>query len=250
MRTRSTAFLTITVLGAIWLGGCGDANPPLYATLTIKRDGSHFSGTVVRRDGKTLTITSPTGDTHTYLYDELADIKYGQPENTATPSTPGPDPQTPEKSSTSPESSARDFKATDSVIQFPAGTEFAVRTSGFLDSCCVPLGALSVGILDVDVKLGGKVEIPGGSNLTMEMLETKTVDGRTSMTFQLASADFGNRHYLFSSAKAGEPGAVVTFTGAKDGSAEAKQRGVNVHLDDNSYMEFKAASPIVLRASQ
>lgn len=231
------------LLAGVWLAGCAHHGPPLYATLTLKLDGSHFAGTVVRRDGQTITVTNPSGDTHTFLYAELADIRYGRPESSATSNVQG--------SGSPPESSARAFIAGASLIQFPAGTEFPVRTSGFLDSCCLPPGALSLGIMESDVEVGGKVEIPQGTNVTIEFLEKKKEDGRISMSFQLASADFGDRHYVFASPKGGhEPGAVVTFTGAKTGSPEATGRGPDVHLEDRTYMGFKAASPILLKASQ
>jgi hypothetical protein len=251
-RIDLASVLTVWVIGlSLWLCGCGDTTPPLYATLTFKRDGSHFAGTVLRRDSKTITVTSPTGDTHTYLYDELADIKYGAPENPANVSVPGSGSPSAGKSASGLAAPAGGVATGDSVIQFPVGSAFPVRTRGFLDSCCVPVGALSLGVLDADVKLGGKVAIPAGTNVTMELVDTKTVDGRTSMIFQLGSADFGNRHYLFTTAKGGlEPGAVVTFTGAKDGSQEAKAHGLTVHLDDQSFMAFKAASPVILKASQ
>ncbi len=51
----------------------------LYATLTLRSDGSHFYGTVVRRETNSITIMGSGGDTHTFLYGELLDIKYGAP---------------------------------------------------------------------------------------------------------------------------------------------------------------------------
>ena len=70
----------ILAIGALYvsiykLSGCNNSAPALYATLTLKSDGSHFYGTVVRRESTSITITGAAGDTHTFLYDELADIK-------------------------------------------------------------------------------------------------------------------------------------------------------------------------------
>ncbi|HEY5381479.1 MAG TPA: hypothetical protein VIJ65_04440, partial [Acidobacteriaceae bacterium] len=137
------------------------------------------------------------------------------------------------------------------LIRIPEGTELPVRTRGFLDSCCLAPNALSLGVLDADVKgPGGKVVLPAGANVTIQLVEEKNVDGRITMTFELGSLDFGGRHYVIASAKGGlEPGARVTFTGAKAGTPEAKLRGLNVHLDNQSYMGFKAETPIVVTLS-
>lgn len=243
------------LLAFLWLSGCGDSNPPLYATLTL-RDGSHFAGTVVRREANSLTITGIGGDTHTFLYTELSHIEYGAPDNpTGTPvtATPATDSGASNKTGSSrPTPSGAATIPASGVIQFPEGTEFPVRTNGFLDSCCVPIGANSLGLMDADVKDSkGNVLIPQGASVVIVVREEKKVDGVISMTFELGSADFEGRHFLISSAKGGlEPGARVTFTGAREGSAEAKSHGVHVHLEDQTYMGFKAETPVNLRVSQ
>jgi hypothetical protein len=256
------------------LAGCRDTTAPVIATLTFKNDGSHFTGTVVRREPNSITITGAQGDTHTFLYSELIDIKIGAPD------TPTPPARVDSQESASSASSSSGFGAGSSVsavaaanaanksstaranavasvsssgeILFPVGTEFPVRTMGFLDSCCVPVDGLSLGTIDDDIRnASGKVIIPVGANVTVHLLEKKKVDGRMTMNFELASADFGGRHYVISSTKGAlEPGAAVRFTGAEDGSPEAKLRGLNVHLDDQSYMGFKAETPVVFKLSQ
>ena len=115
----------------------------------------------------------------------------------------------------------------------------------------MPVGAFSVGTVDRDVLVGGKVALPRGASVTIMYTDKSTADGRNSMKFELGAADFGGRHYIMSSVKGGlEPGALVTYSGAKDGSPEAKARGLEVHLDDRSLMVFKAANPTILRLSQ
>ena len=66
------------------------------------------------------------------------------------------------------------------------------------------------------------------------------------MTLELGSADYGGHHYTIT------PGAVVTVTGEKDTVAytgEAAARGKPIHLEDQSAMLFKAATPIVFKLS-
>ena len=189
----------------MWLSGCGKSAPTLYATLTLKSDGSHFYGTVVRRESKSITITGATGDTRTFLYDELADIKYGAPDSGVAPAgqTPG--------SSAQPSGQASTVPVSGETVIIPTGTEVPVRTRGFLDSCCGPIGGLSLGTTDFDVKVGGKVVIPEGASLTMERADNKPVDGQISLTFELRSADFQNHHYVFESSESGAPaGLLVT----------------------------------------
>lgn len=248
-RTVGIAVLTATV--SIW--GCADKSPPLYATLTFKADGSHFSGTVVRREPNSITILGTSGDTHTYLYTELSDIQYGAPETPGSASTVASNASAPSPSGASETSSAPAVAPIPkgSSIEFPEGTVFPVRNNGFLDTCCVPLGAFAVGTTDSDVKLGGKVAIPAGSNVSFELIENTKTDGRLSMTFELGTVDFGNRHYIFEPAKPGpEHAIVVTFQGAKEGTPEAKDHGLNAHLENNSLMEFKAATAVNMKPSE
>jgi hypothetical protein len=81
--------------------------------------------------------------------------------------------------------------------------------------------------------------------------DKKMLDGRVTIQFELGSADFYDRHYLISSASSEtDPGAVVTFSGAPEGSPEAKLRGLWVHVDDHTYMAFKTATPTIFKLSQ
>jgi hypothetical protein len=140
----------------------------------------------------------------------------------------------------------------DRVIEFTKGAEFPIRSVGFLDSSSIPAGAIFVGVMDADVKSqSDRVLIPEGANVTFGLLENKKVDGRILMSFELDSADFNGRHYVVSSA-AGKlgPGITIAFAGAKEGSPEAKVRGLNIHLDDQYYMKFRAATPVIFRLSE
>jgi hypothetical protein len=137
----------------------------------------------------------------------------------------------------------------------PAGTEVPVRTRGFLDSCCGAIGGLSLGTVDAGVKVGGNVVIPAGASVTMERVDRKQSEGhegQASLTFELRSADFQNRHYVFESVESGSvpAGLLVTFLGAKNGSPEAKVRGLNVHLESQTFMGFKATVPVTFKVSQ
>jgi hypothetical protein len=234
----------------MWLSACGNTAPALYATLTFKSDGSHFSGIVVRRETKSITITGASGDTHTFLYSELLDIKDGAPDSGVSPAAQGPTSSpSPSSDSSAPASSAA---ATGTRVVIPTGTEIPVRTRGFLDSCCGPLGSLSLGTVDSDVKVGGNVVLPAGASVTMERVDRKQGESQISLTFELRSADFQNRHYVFESAESGQvpAGMLVTFLGAKNGSPEAKARGINVHLESQSFMGFKATIPVTFKVSQ
>jgi hypothetical protein len=226
----------------MWLSGCGKSAPTIYATLTLKSDGSHFYGTVVRRESKSITITGAAGDTHTFLYDELSDIKYGAADSGVAPAG---------QTAAQPSGEASSVPVSGETVVIPAGAEVPVRTRGFLDSCCGPIGGLSLGTTDVDVRVGSKVVIPAGASVTMERVENKPVDGEISLTFELRSADFQNHHYVFESSESGAPaGLLVTFKGARSGTPEAKARGVNVHLESQTFMGFKAAAPVTLKRSE
>ena len=242
---KGRVLATGVLCAGIWLSGCSNSAPTLYATLTLKSDGSHFYGTVVRRETNSITITGAGGDTHTFLYGELSDIKYG-PADSATNAAgqaPAPDARPSGQASTVPVSG-------DAVV-IPTGTEVPVRTRGFLDSCCGTIGGLSLGTTDFDVKVGSKVVIPGGASVTMERIDHKQVDGQVSLSFELRSADFQNHHYVFESSESGTPaGLLVTFTGAKSGTPEAKVRGINVHLETQTFMGFKATAPVTLKRSE
>ncbi len=242
------------ILLCVLSSGCADKTPPLQTTLTF-RDGSHFSGTVVRRETNSITVTGAAGDTHTFLYTELTDIQDGAPETPAATTTGTGQSDTSTSAKTGSPGGAANGKVAVSgtgTLQFPAGAEFPVRTSGFLDSCCVPPNAVSLGVIDGDVKdSSGKVVIPAGANVTITLLEDRKTDGRLSMIFELGSADFNGHHYVISSTKGGtEPGIRVTFTGAKEGSPEATARGTNIHLEDQSFMGFKAETPVIFKISQ
>ena len=212
-----------------------------FATVTLKRDGSHFSGRVVRRGSDSITMSGTSNDTRTFLFSELSNIKEGDPD----------DPADSSKSAKAGTASAPSVVIPAGGLILPAGTEFPVRSTGFLDSCCVLSSAIYLGLTDADVKnQAGEVVVPEHSNVTIGLVENKTVDGRISLRFGLGAVDFDGRHYVVSPAKGGsEPGVTVAFTGAKEGSPEAKAHGLNVHLDNQAYMGFKAATPVVLKLS-
>jgi hypothetical protein len=244
--------LPVVLLG-IMLSGCRDQAPPLVATLTLKADGSHFSGTVLRRESNSITVTNSAGDTHTFLYSELLDIRYGdtgtQPGSSPSAAS-GAAPATGDMPGGSASNSAP-VAATD-LIQLPAGTVLQITNDGMLDSSFVPDGAIALARMDEAVKTpDGKVLIPAGASVTLTVRSKRVVDDQVEMEFEVGSADFSNRHYLVASAKGNtSPGAVVTFRGAKRGSPEARLRGLEVHLDDHSLMTFKVETPTVFRISQ
>jgi hypothetical protein len=248
-KTLWVGVLWISVIaGSVSLPGCRDSTPALVATLTFKNDGSHFTGTVIRREPDSITVSSPAGDTHTFLYSELADIKYGASAEASAPqvaATGGP-------AATSSAGSAGQSVTADATIQLPVGTVLPITNTGLLDSSFVPVGAISLAMTDADVKAAnGKVLIPAGANVTIRVRDKVVTGGRLQMIFDVGSVDFGNRHYLVSSVKGGlEPGAVATVSGAQHGSLEARDRGENVHLDDHSLIVFKTETPTVLKASQ
>lgn len=219
-----------------------DSTPALQATVTLKLDGSRFSGTVVRREQNSITMTGAGGVVRTFLESELSDIKYTAQDGP----TDSPKAAANKPGAATPKSSA------DRVIEFPKGTQFPVRSVGLLDSSTVLPGAIFVGVTDTAVKNPvGKVLIPEGANVTFGLVENKKIDGRISMTFELDSADFDGHHYVVSPA-AGKPGpgVMASFAGAKEGSPEARTRGLNVHLDNEYFMGFQAAMPVTFKLSE
>ena len=244
------------LLCALWLAGCTEQNAPMIATITLKRDGTHFSGTVVRRAANSITLTDSSGESRVFLYTELSDIEYGAPEaptaNTAGSAGQSAVPSAGTgRSNSSGRSGTASARAANGTVQFPIGTEIPVRGRGVFDSCCMPAGSIALGVTDADVKgPDGKVAIPEGANVTIITREVKIADGYVQMQFELGSADFNDQHYVISSAKGGlEPSAVVTFLGAKYGSPEAKAKGLHIHLEDQTYMGFKAVTPTLLKPS-
>lgn len=228
------------------LCGCSGQPAATVATLTLK-DGSHFSGKVISKEANSITVSSSSGDVHTFLYTELADIAYGETGETPVPKADA----SAAKVQTAAAVSPRVPLSASASMQFPEGSLFPIRGSGFFDSCCVPLTAIALGVLDADVKgPDGKVALPRGASVTFVLRDEKTVDGQIQMQFELTSADFDSRHYLISSARSNlEPGAVVTFSGPREGSPEAGVRGTNVHLDDQTLMAFKAVTPTLFKAA-
>lgn len=216
---------------SLWLLSCAKPVPPAEnITLTLKRDGSHFYGTVVRRDANSVTVTGASGDIHTFLLTDLADQSAPPPTATADPASPTPLP------------------AGGDLFRRPQGTQFAIRNRGFLDSCCIGLNDIELGVLDADIKSPtGVVLIPEGANVTFTVKDQNTTGGRLSVTFELSTADYGGHNYQIS------PGAVMTVAGEKNTDAytgEPAARGKPIHIEDNSAMLFKAAAPIVFKLSR
>lgn len=250
-RSLPRFFSSVVLLCGIGLCGCANNDPPLLATLTLKKDGSHFSGKVVRRETNSITVTAPSGDTRTFLNNELSDIKYGAPktefpDRATRAGVPGAGP------GGAPPSVARKPPSATEAIPFAAGTEFPIRINGFVDSCCMHEGELALGLMDSDMKSArGDVLIPEGASLTMVLREEKVADNRIQMRFELGSADFDGQHFLVSSSKGPlEPGAVATVLGAPLGSPEAKLQGLSVHIANHTYIAFKAATPTVFKPSK
>ena len=239
------------LLLCVALASCGKGRPPLTAELTFKADGTRFSGTVVSRDASSITLTGPAGDTHTFLYTELADIKYGTAgDATAASGSAG--------SSTAiagnPGSAVISGKAPTpgQTFQLPAGTVLHIANNGIIDSSIVPIGGFALGTVEGDLKAGdGKVLIPSGANVTLTIRDEKMVAGRLQMELEIGSLDFSNHHFLLSAAKgAEEPGAVAMAEGPEPGSATSRVYGKNVHLEDHSLLVFKTGTPTVVRAAE
>jgi hypothetical protein len=232
------AVTTCLLIGSLWLLNCEPAKPPDTAILTLKRDGSYFSGTVVRRDASSITVTAPSGDVHTFLLTELSDMHISTGGEKTAPATP----------TTNESRSPTPLPAGGDLFEQPHGTQFEIRNNGFLDSCCLRINDIELGVFDADIRNPkGAVMIPKGANVTFIVKDQGTTGGRLSMTFELSSADYGGHHYLIT------PGAVVTVTGEKDVVAytkEAAARGKPIHLDDNSALLFKAATPITFKLSK
>ena len=240
---NTKAWFLLVVL--LYVSACSKPAPQEHATLTLKKDGSHFSGTVIRRETNSITLTSVDGAPHTYLWTEIKKISYSDPDPAQSGGSasslhfPVASGTSPVRSGSSPGPIRTDVVApADGVLQFAAGTEFPIRSDGFIDSCCAPINSTVVGLLDKDMKNGkGQVVIPEGTTFVIILVEEKVVDGRRAMTFALASADFGGRHYGITATNGPtESGALVTFTGAKSGTPEATLRGLSIHLDDHSFM--------------
>ncbi len=229
---------------------CHTSAPPVTAVLTMKSDGSHFAGTVVRSDPKSTEMVGPGGDTHTFLFSEISDIRYG---NTSIGSSAsGEGPASERGAQTSGAQKGGNPASAGDTIQLPAGTTVPVANNGLIDSSFVPDGATLLAAMDADAKgSNGNVLIPAGASVTLTVREKKEVAGRMSMQFELGTVDFGNRHYIVTSAKGeSEPGAVVPLMGAAPGSPEAKLRGTSLHVDEHSLLLLKTVSPTVLKVSQ
>jgi hypothetical protein len=226
--------VTINLLiGSLLLLNCEPAKPPDTAILMLKRDGSRFYGTVVRRDASSITVTGTSGDVHTFLMTELSDMQISK----------GGEKTAPVAESQSP----APLPAGGDLFRKPQGTQFAIRSNGFLDSCCIRLNDIELGVLDTDItNPQGVVMIPRGASVTFIVKDQNNTGGRLSMTFELSSADYGGHHYLVTS------GAVTTVTGEKNTTAytgNAAALGKPIHLEDNSALLFKAATPITFKLS-
>jgi hypothetical protein len=239
------------VLLCFLFSACHNSAPPT-AVLTFKSDGTHFAGTVVRREPTSITITGPSGDTHTFLYSELSNIQYGDTGAGSSASGAAPTGTGGAQSSGNQTQGASQPTSSADSVQLPAGITIPVTNNGLIDSTFVPENATLLAAMDSDAKgPDGRVLIPAGASVTLKVRESKVVAGRVTMQFELSTVDFGNRHYIVTSARGdSESGPVATVMGAAPGSPEAKLRGANLHLDDHSLMLFKAASPSVLRVSQ
>ena len=116
-----------------------------------------------------------------------------------------------------------------------------------MDSCCVHLNDIELGVLDADIKgSNGVVMIPKGANITFAIKDQSSADGRLAMTLELTTADYGGHHYVIT------PGAVMTVTGEKDFDAytrKAAHHGKPIHIDDNSALSFIATAPVVFKLS-
>lgn len=248
MRFRSTAWPVLGLL-ALLVAGCGKSQAPQSATITLKKDGSQFSGTIVRREAASITMTGAGGDVRTFLTSEIASISYGSPNENASR---GSDNKSAGVTSSSSPTRTDVVVPAGGVLQFPAGTQFTLLSDGFIDSCCAPINYSVVGLLAKDVKNSkGEVVIPEGATFVVVLADEKTVNGQLSMTFALASAEFAGRQYrISSSAGQAENGALAIFTGARIGTPEAVKRGVSIHIEDRSPMEFKAVNPLIFKAIQ
>ena len=244
------------LFAAILISGCGKKEQPVLVTLTMKQSGSHFSGTLVRQEKNSITLIGSDGYPRTFLYTELAGpVQYGPPD--APDSEASSSAQSASGSSSTqgqsvanrlPGSKPVEVSASFSAggdISFPAGTEFPVRITGFLDSCCLPVGTMTLGRMDADLTTpNGIVAVPAGANVVFDIVGNGKVDGRTTMIFRISTADFGGNHYII------KEGAEVTFTGPKEGTPAARAQGLNVHLQDGTFMGFKAVKPVLFRLSR
>ncbi len=246
MQRWSLKLLVLMFPGMLWLLSCNrkpTTNTAKTATVTLKTDGSQFSGTVARQDANSITITDAENETKTFLFNEISKVDDA---SSAAASGNTPKPTAPAGAVVKEVSqSLPDGKS----IEIAAGVEIPVRSNGLLDACCMGDDSIALGNIDSDVKgQDGHIMIPTGANVTILVRHHEMRDSRVTLVFELGSADFNGSHYVVSAASGKQDeGAMVTFSGAQEGSPEARTRGIWLHLEDRSFMGFKTVSPTVFK---
>jgi hypothetical protein len=222
-------------LCCLWLTGCAGSQPK-HASLTLAKDQTQASGSIVRQDENSITLMESDGHVQTFLLSDLSSLRYGEPAvgtDTAPVAVATP-PLLPVS------------KSEVSLVQIPAGTDIFVRTSRFIDSCCAPISSLQTGVIDSDVRdARGKLLIPQGANVIFIVRDQEIAGGQLTMQFELGSADFRNRHFVTaSSGDDGKSGAFALVTGSKD---SGRKEG-SLHIEENSAVKFHTKKPFVMKS--
>ncbi len=176
----------LIVVGAMLLAGCskgtGMTAAGQSAALNLK-DGTAFSGTVVKSDTDAITVQDANGIVRTYPMTQVTSVKYVELPATGASTQAG-------------------SKAVPVPIHYasvPAGTRIRVRNSDAIRSDRATNGQTFPGVVTEDV-IGddGKVAIPKGADATLAIRSVRDqgkIKGQSHLTVDLDSVTVQGRQY-------------------------------------------------------
>lgn len=197
--------LGLVLTGMLMLAGC--ARSPVadaslqggqVATVNLK-DGTTFSGAVMKSDQTAITLRSDGGESRTYPMSQVDSVKYAMaepPVTAATESKPSPSPYS--AASMRPDNAASRVPG-EPLRTIPAGTTLRVRNSDTISAGTAQAGQTFPGVITADVMgTDGTVAIPKGSDAMLIVRASEAqgkMEGQSELVLDLASVDVGGRHY-------------------------------------------------------
>jgi hypothetical protein len=194
-----------------------------YATVSL-RDGTTYSGTVIRSSPSGITLAGDDKTTRAFDMKDVRSIDYGEPP------APAPEPATAARGKSGPASGARPARSArpeaashtvpryhpaEAVIstttyELPVGAEISVRADETIDSAKTAQGQTYAAEVYKDVlDANGAVVIPHGSNAQIVIRSASRagkVGGSSGLVLDLQSVSVEGRRYLLDTADVAERG--------------------------------------------
>ncbi len=200
--------VVLACFSAAVLTSCSKSSSPAsnHQATAVLRDGTSFSGTVVKSSASEITLLAPTGESRTYPMSQVSSVQYADSQTSSIPANSNPAPTNPTIAPTQPPPVAQSIPPSDAppsptavVRVVAAGTSIEVRNNQIIDSKTATVGQTYTAVVARSIAdRDDKVVIPKGSVATLIVRSAEDqgkMQGRSELSLDIDSVRVNGHRY-------------------------------------------------------